>query len=199
MSKATKRKHVTREVLEEYVLPEEHQQIVKVVAPRGNNLHEVQASSGDKFLASMPTKFRKNVWIKRGDCVIVDPIEEGDKVKAEIVVILYPKQIKYIEKEGLWPKEFVRGNNQLPVNGTLAEVTEKLGKTSLKTPNDEEGDDDNSEEEESDNDDDLFINTNRPPVVYYSSSEESSSEEEEEGEGDEHNLSIEGEDCSVDH
>ena len=99
------------------------------------------------------------------------------------------------------PKEFVRGNNQLPdVNGTLAEVTEKLGKTSLKTPNDEEGDNDNSEEEEeSDNDDDLFINTNRPPVVYYSSSEESSSEEEEEGEEDEHNLSIEGEDCSVDH
>jgi probable RNA-binding protein EIF1AD len=30
MSKATKRKHVTREVLDEYVLPVEKQQIVKV-------------------------------------------------------------------------------------------------------------------------------------------------------------------------
>ena len=39
----------------------------------------------------MPTKFRKNVWIKRGDYVLVQPIEEGDKVKAEIVQILMEK------------------------------------------------------------------------------------------------------------
>ena len=30
MSKATKRKHVAREVLDDYVLPEEHQKIVQV-------------------------------------------------------------------------------------------------------------------------------------------------------------------------
>jgi hypothetical protein len=37
----------------------------------------------------MPNKFRKNVWVKRGNYCIVEPIEEGDKVKAEIVRILY--------------------------------------------------------------------------------------------------------------
>ncbi len=37
-----------------------------------------------------------------GDFVIVDPIEEGDKVKGEICVILFPKQIKFIKKEGFW-------------------------------------------------------------------------------------------------
>ena len=39
---------------------------VQVVCGRGNNLHEVEDPDGRQFLASMPTKFRRNVWIKRG-------------------------------------------------------------------------------------------------------------------------------------
>ena len=35
-------------------------------AGKGNNLHEVETEDDEKFLVSMPTKFRKNVWIKRG-------------------------------------------------------------------------------------------------------------------------------------
>ncbi|XP_041353105.1 probable RNA-binding protein EIF1AD [Gigantopelta aegis] len=101
MSKATKRKHVTREVLNEFVTPQGNQEIVKVTASRGNNLHEVETAEQKKYLVSMPTKFRKNVWIKRGDFVIVEPIKEGDRVKAEIVSILYKDQIKYIRNEGL--------------------------------------------------------------------------------------------------
>ncbi|WAR18665.1 EIF1A-like protein [Mya arenaria] len=66
MSAATKRKHVVKEVLDDFVLPEGSQQIVRVVASKGNNLHEVETDAGTKFLVSMPTKFRKNVWIKRG-------------------------------------------------------------------------------------------------------------------------------------
>lgn len=107
MSKATKRKHVTNEVINDFVLPEPRQQIVKVVGGRGNNLHEVVTAQGETFLVSMPTKFRKNIWIKRGDYVIVDPIEEGDKVKAEIAHILYKEQIKYIKSESLWPTKFM--------------------------------------------------------------------------------------------
>ena len=86
MSAATKKKHVAKEVLDELVVPEPHQRIVQVVAGKGNNLHQVfdpaAVNDGDegKYLASMPTKFRKSVWIKRGDYVIVEPIEEGDKV-----------------------------------------------------------------------------------------------------------------------
>jgi len=106
MSKVTKRKHVTKEVTEEFALPEEGQQVVKVVSSKGNNLHEVQTSDGEIFLVSMPTKFRKNVWIKRGDFVIVQPIEEGDKVKAEISHILYKPQITYIQQQGKWPSSF---------------------------------------------------------------------------------------------
>merc|ERR1711874_203717 len=90
-------KHVTREVEQDLTLPKQGQTIVKVVAGRGNNLHEVVDDKGESFLVSMPTKFRKNVWIKRGDFVLVSPIEEGDKVKAEIITILYKEQIKHIK------------------------------------------------------------------------------------------------------
>ncbi|XP_072032426.1 probable RNA-binding protein EIF1AD [Amphiura filiformis] len=195
MSKATKRKHVTREVLDEFVLPEEHQQIVQVVAPRGNNLHEVKMPSGDKFLASMPTKFRKNVWIKRGDFVIVDPIEEGDKVKGEIIVILFPKQIKFIQKEGFWPEEFLKGDKESE-DSNIIQIADKLEKATLKQKGNNEYSDSDSEED--DNDDDLFINTNRPPVIYYSS-EESSSEEEEENEEASSPRTDEDDESSVDH
>ena len=97
MSKATKRKHVTRQVLEDYVTPTDTQSIVKVgllivlcmltdcvwmcsvivkfymfcpsqiVCGRGNNLHEVETAEGGTYLVTMPTRFRKNVWIKRGE------------------------------------------------------------------------------------------------------------------------------------
>lgn len=54
-------------------------------------MHEVfdpkESEGCSNYLVSMPTKFRKNVWIKRGDFVLVSPIEEGDKVKAEIVQV----------------------------------------------------------------------------------------------------------------
>lgn len=151
MSAATKKKHVAKEVLDEFVLPEPHQRIVQVVAGKGNNLHQVfdpsvQDEEEGKYLASMPTKFRKSVWIKRNDYVIVEPIEEGDKVKAEIVRILYKDQVKHIKKEGLWPK----------------------------FPGDQDPD------QSGDKEDDLFENTNRPNLDMPPSDTSSEEEEEEE-------------------
>nr|CAG4646736.1 EOG090X0KPP [Macrothrix elegans] len=107
MSKATKRKHVTKEVLDEYALPDERKIVAKILGGKGNNLHEVETGNGEKYLVSMPSKYRKNVWIKRGDYVLIEPIEEGDKVKAEITHILYSDQIKYIQNHNLWPQNFV--------------------------------------------------------------------------------------------
>jgi len=162
MSSATKRKHVTRDVVQNFTLPQDDETIVQVVAGRGNNLHEVRRDSGETFLVSMPTKFRKNVWIKRGDFVVVKPIEEGDKVKAEILTILYKEQIKYIKAENQWPAGF-----------EAAKVEEEEG---------EEGEekDKGSEEEEGDSEDDsdLFQNTNRPIYSESESSDETESEEE---------------------
>ncbi|XP_784016.2 probable RNA-binding protein EIF1AD [Strongylocentrotus purpuratus] len=210
MSKATKRKHVTREVLEDYILPEENQQILKILGGRGNNLHEAQTSEGDKFLISMPTRFRKNVWIKRGDFVLADPIAEGDKVKAEIVAILYPKQIKYIKQERLWPQGFdtraneSRHQNPEDTEANVDVLTNQLNDASLtdvqveckdnKTMKEQEEEEDEEDYSSEDNDEDLFVNTNRPTVTFYYSD----SSEEEEEEEEEHNQDGTDDDHSAD-
>ena len=111
----------------------------------------------------MPTKFRKNVWIKRGDFVIVTPIEEGDKVKAEITTILYKHQIKHIKSENLWP------------TGFQSQDEEEVGDLSKLSIKDKEAD---SEEDDSEEDDsDLFVNTNRPVQEVSEESEETTETE----------------------
>eukprot|EP00794_Sanderia_malayensis_P020045 gene20045-22012_t len=160
MSKTTKRKHVTKEALDEYYIPEGEEEIVKIVAGKGNNLHEVESSDGKRFLVSMPTKFRKNLWIKRGDFVIISPIKEGNKVQAEIVYVLYNKQIKYLEQQNLWPKSFSD-------EGHLVESQENQRR------------EEHCQSSEDDEDDDLlFKNLNRREFEFVQDSESSSSEDE---------------------
>ena len=137
MSKATKRKHVVKEV-DDLTIPTESQSIVRIVESRGNNLHEVADPAGDQYLVSMPTKFRRNIWVKRGNFVLVEPITEGDKVKAEIVRILTREHQKWYRAQKCWPKEF-------------DEINPKQRTTKM-------------DEEDNDNEEDLFVNTNRLPL-----------------------------------
>ncbi|XP_031424758.1 probable RNA-binding protein EIF1AD [Clupea harengus] len=176
MSQATKRKHVVKEALGDYVTPTENQQIVRVVSSPGNNLHEAATSEGERFLVSMPTKFRKNLWIKRGDFVIVDPIEEGDKVKGEISFILYRDNIHHLKKLGLWPKGFQD-------NPTSEE--RKNGEPRKDGGEEKEGECSENSESEEDDDSDLFVNTNHRTNYHYSESEDESEDEDEEKEEEE--------------
>ncbi|EEB12980.1 eukaryotic translation initiation factor 1A, putative [Pediculus humanus corporis] len=113
MSQATKKKHIRREILNEsFKLPEPNEYIVKVLSSRGNNLHEVQMPDSSTFLVSMPNKFRKNVWIKKGDFILVQPIDEGEKVKAEMVKVLLPDYVKFLKKEKVWPIEFSKNEKK---------------------------------------------------------------------------------------
>ncbi|GFO34715.1 eukaryotic translation initiation factor 1a domain containing [Plakobranchus ocellatus] len=170
MSATTKKKHVTKEVLEEYPLPNENRQVVKVTAARGNNLHEVVSPLGDTFLVSMPPKFRKHVWIKRGDFILIEPIEEGDKVRGEISHILFKDQIKHIQENKKWPEAFV-------TNTDLAK--ESMIPDDLLPPSGSDEDTDNE------NLADLVVNMNRVHVSRLESeSEDSCSEDEEESEGE---------------
>lgn len=86
-SAITKRKYVFQE-LDDMNLPTESQSIVRIVQACGHNLHEVITPTGEQYIVSMPTKFRQNIWVKRGDYIVVEPIQEGKKVKGEIVKIL---------------------------------------------------------------------------------------------------------------
>eukprot|EP00099_Drosophila_melanogaster_P007350 NP_001260011.1 uncharacterized protein Dmel_CG31957, isoform B [Drosophila melanogaster] len=145
----SRRKHLMKEMMEDdYALPTETQQIARVISSRGNNLHEVETVD-ETFLVSMPNKFRKSMWVKRGDFLLVEPIEEGDKVKAEICKILTPEHIKEYTKAAIWPDKFT------------------------KKPVQEEATSQNKDD--SDFEDDLLPNTNRP--VNRDSSDEEEDEE----------------------
>lgn len=65
-------------------------------------------------LAILPTKFRKLVWLKRNDFVIVRCGDDGDgdektdttgSIRYQIEHILYKEQVKHLKKEGLWPSD----------------------------------------------------------------------------------------------
>lgn len=146
MSRVQKLKHVQRELqTEDFNLPTDTQQIVRVISSRGNNLHEVEpADDTENFLITMPTKFRKNMWIKRGDCVLVEPIEEGDKVKAEIVRVLTADHQKHFSKEGVWPKKFTK-KRELEVEMD-SEDDELVKNTNRKHEVEEESEDSSSSE-----------------------------------------------------
>lgn len=154
---------MVKEVLGEHVVPSDQQQIVRVLRTPGNNLHEVETPQGQRFLVSMPSKYRKSIWIKRGDFLLVDPIEEGAKVKAEISFVLCKDHVRALQKEGFWPEAF----------SEAAEEHNRSRETQPELPAEPQS----SEESNSEDDSDLFVNTNRRQ--YHESEEESEEEGEE--------------------
>lgn len=160
MTQATKKKHVTREVIDNFEFPDEDQEIVQIIRGCGNNLHEVITPEGEKYLVSMPTKFRRSIWIKRGDYCVVTPIKEGNKVRAEISSILLKDQIRHYKLNDRWPKQF-DDNNKLP------DTTDQDQKLNCNKDNDSDND------ESDDFEDDLVPNNNR---LYYDESSEDSEE-----------------------
>lgn len=138
------RKHLTDTVLFDLVEPnkEEGDCIAKIVGTRGGNQFDivlptehtgcntdgvVHKANDDReiHLAILPSKFRKLVWVKRGDFVIVSCAQNeanntndgeiGTGITRDSVIpsgvryivshILYPDQIKNLRKKCMWPSD----------------------------------------------------------------------------------------------
>ncbi|XP_035442875.2 probable RNA-binding protein EIF1AD [Spodoptera frugiperda] len=146
MSRVTRRKHVMNEnTWDDDELPKENQSIVKVTKNRGNNLHAVINPSGEEFLVSMPTKFRKNIWVRRGSFIVVEPIPEGDKVKAEIVKVLNKDSIKYYKEQNVWPKEFDDTQGDMSDDELFANCNRDPAYCNSDTDSEDDDDDDSSD------------------------------------------------------
>lgn len=108
------RKTITDETLHGLPEPQEGQIIVRLLGARGSNLFEVESERGDEALALLPTKFRKTVWVKRGDYCIVSEGERGcdtaggeeGRVRYMIDSVLYPPAVKHLRGIGRWPPRF---------------------------------------------------------------------------------------------
>ena len=217
------RKHLTDAVLHDLPEPDESlgRRIARVVGTRGGNMFDVVVASSTSpsssktqtkddtttatttlvrtpQLAFLPTKFRKLVWIKRNDFVIVECGDEeqrsdtthedhhgkkadggGSGFRYVICHILYKDQVKHIKSKGLWPADDSFFDDVL-IEGQEQQLQSKaLGKDE----NDEESDEEEYEQYEDEDGivfddplltDDSMVNTNRIAAMRV---EDSSSDE----------------------
>ncbi|XP_018017720.1 probable RNA-binding protein EIF1AD [Hyalella azteca] len=117
MSRITKMKYVTAETKMDYELPTPKQTICTIIKVLGNSTYLVATPDGEEFIASMPAKFRRHVYVRRRSFVVIEPIPEGKKVKGEIVRILQRNQIKHFHQAGVWPEAF---NSTVYIDNTFA-------------------------------------------------------------------------------
>jgi probable RNA-binding protein EIF1AD len=201
------------------------QRIARVVGTRGGNMFDVvvapastSASSTDgkpqedkkqdndknatknsiktSQLAFLPTKFRKLVWIKRNDFVIVEcgdeeetedqqsDKKEGGGFRYVISHILYKDQVKHIKSKGLWPTDsFFDDDVQSEGHQQPQQQQRTIPQDGQNNEEDENSENDSEQYQDDDGivfddplSDELMVNTNRIAAmrVEDSSSDESS-------------------------
>jgi probable RNA-binding protein EIF1AD len=89
-------------------VPNETQLIARVVETLGQSQFKVLTTT-EELLASLPPKFQKTVWIKKGSFVIIELYQSTTKIEAEIVHILFKDDIKNLKQKKLWPNELELG------------------------------------------------------------------------------------------
>ena len=159
------RKSVTQSFLDDLPLPEEDEFIAKINHSRGGNIFEVTLQTNEVSLALLPTKFKKLIWMKRGDFVILSKAERDVEVttgksagvKYLIQHILNEEQIKNIKKEKKWPENWPQSEVK-----SLEEKKEKEKEIDSMDEDIAE----NEEEEEEDEFLDMGYNPNRRARTY---------------------------------
>lgn len=182
------RKHLTDKVLHDFPIPSEDESIAKVVATRGGNQFDIVLPGGrlnEQLLAILPTKYRKLVWLKRNDFVIVQTAKDDDTSETEqhqncvkknetgsirfmISHILYKEQVKHLKSEGLWPVDDPIFND--------ADAADHDSVQALSAADDGIVYDLEIDSSDDDVDRDIFVNTNRIAALAV---DDSSSESEE--------------------
>lgn len=84
--------------------------IALVKRAEGNNLYSVELPLGkEPLLVELPSRFRSQIWIKRGGYVVVNTMAFDDrenKLGGEIVNVV--RDEKQWRKQAYWPPEFVK-------------------------------------------------------------------------------------------
>ncbi|KAL8764645.1 MAG: hypothetical protein Q9209_007950 [Squamulea sp. 1 TL-2023] len=84
--------------------------IARVRMAEGKNLYLVDLPSNAKpLLVELPSRFRSQIWIKRGGYVLVDTavfVDRDNKLDGEIINVI--REEKEWRKQSYWPSEFVK-------------------------------------------------------------------------------------------
>ena len=108
------RKSVQDSFLNGFPVPEENDSICRVAGSRGSNLFELELVGGVVELAMLPNKFKKLIWVRRGDFVIATSSTDecttatGEDVKVRYMIkhILSKEQIKHLINAEIWYDSF---------------------------------------------------------------------------------------------
>ena len=123
-------------------------------------------------LAYLPTKFKKLIWIKRNDFVIVECGDEDTEEKEEkysssggggfryaITHVLYKDQVKHIKARGLWPTDPFFADDDHSATSFMGDIPTKSDQQNGNIPSDilpkvggGGGDDDDDDSVEESND-----------------------------------------------
>jgi probable RNA-binding protein EIF1AD len=173
------RKHVEEGILSGTPEPGPGDMVALVLGSRGGNLIEVRAPDGETMLCLLPARFRKVVWIKRGNYVIATSAGEDfatasggqGKVKSSVKHILFKDQIKHLREVGLWPEAFKEQAGPQPgeegaaaqaADAAAGSAADSAAARGLEQEEEEEvEDDDDDDDEASDDSAGLFKNNNR--------------------------------------
>ncbi|KAL8807934.1 MAG: hypothetical protein Q9182_000400 [Xanthomendoza sp. 2 TL-2023] len=99
-----------QETLSPPTLLDDNHAIARVRGAQGKNLYLVELPENKKpLLVELPSRFRSQIWIKRGGYVLVDTtafLDRDNKLDGEIVNVV--RDEKEWRKQSYWPQEFVK-------------------------------------------------------------------------------------------
>jgi translation initiation factor 1A len=81
-------------------LPKRRELIGFVVQRYGGNRMEIQSSDGKKRNCRVPGRFKRDLWLRPGDYVLIEPWEDDDE-KGDIIYKYNAGAINQLRKRGL--------------------------------------------------------------------------------------------------
>ncbi|MEM4259391.1 MAG: translation initiation factor eIF-1A [Candidatus Pacearchaeota archaeon] len=81
-------------------MPKEKQLIGVVVQRFGGNRMEVHASDGKKRNCRIPGRYKKSLWLRPGDVVLIEPWPDNDE-KGDIIFKYSSSAVNQLRKKGL--------------------------------------------------------------------------------------------------
>lgn len=98
---ASRRKHLVHAQQDLTLQP--NQCVVRVLAPKGGNVFEVAFASAQTTMVSLPSRFNKLLYVKRGGYLIVETSPEATgAVTGFVVAVLYDDDVKALRRQGDW-------------------------------------------------------------------------------------------------
>ncbi|MEM1577621.1 MAG: translation initiation factor eIF-1A [Candidatus Pacearchaeota archaeon] len=93
------------EIERKLVLPKENQVIGIVEKRLGGNKVQVECFDGYTRVCRIPGRFKRTLWIRPKDIVLVEKLEFEENEKGEVIFKYSPAEVEKLKKMGLFKPE----------------------------------------------------------------------------------------------